>query len=322
MYPAQYLSRLWLAHIRLSLSFPQPIATAIGFSPTLRPVASVPQGTLSIAARSHLVRRHDPGHWCNIRASAPSTGALMKVPPIIPGHIAIVMDGNGRWAKKRNRPRSMGHQAGLKSLRKTIQQCARLGIKTLTVFAFSSENWNRPDGEVSRLMELFLRALDKEVNELHEHGVCLRFVGDLMAFKPAIQTKMAAAQKLTAGNHQMVANIAVNYGGRWDITQAATRLAEVISDGSLSPGQVDEAQFAQFLALADSPDPDLFIRTGGEMRISNFLLWQSAYTEFYFTPVLWPDFDEQELDRAIAVYQSRERRFGRTSEQVKGTVHA
>ena len=246
----------------------------------------------------------------------------MKVPPPTPGHIAIVMDGNGRWAKKRNRPRTMGHQAGIKALRKSIQHCVRLGINTLTVFAFSSENWNRPVGEISRLMELLLRALDKEVDELHKNGICLRFIGDLTAFKPAIQTKMSEAQILTAGNRQLVTNIAVNYGGRWDITQASKRMAKAVSEGGLSPEQVDEARFAQYLALADSPDPDLFIRTGGEMRISNFLLWQSAYTEFYFTPVLWPDFDEQALDQAIAAYQARERRFGRTSDQVTGTVNA
>ncbi|MDX2427837.1 MAG: polyprenyl diphosphate synthase [Xanthomonadales bacterium] len=246
----------------------------------------------------------------------------MKVPPPTPGHIAIVMDGNGRWAKKRNRPRTMGHQAGIKSLRKSIQHCVRLGINTLTVFAFSSENWKRPDGEISRLMELFLRALDKEVDKLHKNGVCLRFIGDLSAFKPAIQTKMSEAQILTAGNRQLVANIAVNYGGRWDITQASKRLAKAVSGGGLSPEQVDEAQFAQYLALADSPDPDLLIRTGGEMRISNFLLWQSAYTELYFTPILWPDFDERALDQAVAAYQARERRFGRTSDQVKDPVSA
>ena len=246
----------------------------------------------------------------------------MTAPPTIPGHIAIVMDGNGRWAKKRNRPRSFGHQAGLKALRKTIRYCVRLGVKTLTVFAFSSENWKRPEGEVSRLMEIFLRALDKEVNELHENGICLRFVGDLKAFKPVIQTKMSEAQTLTAGNQRLIANIAVNYGGRWDITQAATRMAKVLSEGSLSFEEVDEPRFAHFLALAESPDPDLFIRTGGEMRISNFLLWQSAYTELYFTPVLWPDFDDQSLDQAIAAYQSRERRFGRTSDQVKDPVSA
>jgi len=246
----------------------------------------------------------------------------MTVPPTIPGHIAIVMDGNGRWARKRNRPRKMGHQAGLKALRETIHHCMRLGVSTLTVFAFSSENWNRPRGEVSRLMEIFLRALDKEVDELNKNDVCLRFVGDLSAFQPAIQTKMSEAQRLTFDNSRLVANIAVNYGGRWDITQAAKRMAKAVSEGSISLEEVDETQFAHFLAIAGSPDPDLFIRTGGEMRISNFLLWQSAYTEFYFTPVLWPDFNGQTLDMAITDFQSRERRFGRTSEQVKGTVNA
>jgi undecaprenyl diphosphate synthase len=240
----------------------------------------------------------------------------------IPGHIAIVMDGNGRWAKKRNRPRSMGHQAGLKALRATIERCVALGVGTLTVFAFSSENWNRPAGEVSRLMELFLRALDKEASELHENGICLRFVGDKTAFKPVIQKKMLEAEELTAGNSQLTANIAVNYGGRWDITQAAIKMAKSVADGRLSSDDLDETKLAQFLSLADSPDPDLFIRTGGEMRISNFLLWQSAYTEFYFSEVLWPDFDQRELDQAITAFQSRERRFGRTSEQVRSTLSA
>lgn len=232
------------------------------------------------------------------------------------------MDGNGRWAKKRNRPRSMGHQAGLKALKKAIRHCVKLGVKTLTVFAFSSENWNRPEGEVSRLMEIFLKALDKEVDKLNNNGICLRFIGDLTAFKPVIQGKVAKAEALTAGNNALVANIAVNYGGRWDIAQASRRMAKAVSDGSLSLADVDEPKFASFLALAKSPDPDLFIRTGGEMRISNFLLWQSAYTEFYFSPVLWPDFDDQTMDHAIAAFQLRERRFGRTGDQVKGTVNA
>ncbi|MGA9573434.1 MAG: isoprenyl transferase [Lysobacterales bacterium] len=240
----------------------------------------------------------------------------------IPGHIAIIMDGNGRWAKKRKRPRSFGHQAGLKALRTTIRHCVRLGVKTLTVFAFSSENWKRPAGEVSRLMEIFLNALNKEIEELHQNGVCVRFAGDLTAFKPAIQTKMHEAQTLTAGNQRLVANVTVNYGGRWDITQAGKRLAKAVVEGSLSVEEIDEAKFEQYLAMARSPDPDLLIRTGGEMRISNFLLWQSAYTEMYFTPVLWPDFDEESLDQAIATFQSRERRFGRTGDQVKGTIDA
>jgi len=246
----------------------------------------------------------------------------MTAKPAIPGHIAIVMDGNGRWAKKRKRPRSMGHQAGLKALRATIEQCGRLGVATLTVFAFSSENWKRPAGEISRLMELFLKALDKEVNELHENSICLRFIGDKTALKPAIQTKMLAAENLTADNERLLVNIAINYGGRWDISQAAAKLAEAVSAGNLSADQVDESRFASFLALADSPDPDLFIRTGGEMRISNFLLWQVAYTEIYFTDVLWPDFDSSELDRAVTAFQSRERRFGQTSEQLRSATGA
>ena len=216
----------------------------------------------------------------------------------------------------------MGHQAGQKALRATIENCLRLGVETLTVFAFSSENWNRPAGEISRLMGIFLRALDKEVSELHDNHICLRFIGDKTAFSTAIQAKMLKADTLTAGNTRLVANIAVNYGGRWDIIQAAKQMATSAANGDLSIDDADESQFAQFLALADSPDPDLFIRTGGEMRISNFLLWQSAYTEFYFTDVLWPDLDNDVLDQAIAAFQSRERRFGRTSEQVRSAAGA
>lgn len=242
--------------------------------------------------------------------------------PEIPGHIAIVMDGNGRWAKKRNRPRTMGHQAGLKALRAVIEHCVQLGVDTLTVFAFSSENWNRPAGEVSRLMEIFLRALDKETKVLHENGICLRFIGDKTAFKPNIQTKMSDAERLTRANARMVVNIAVNYGGRWDITQAAKQIAEAVAQGRMSAGSIDEPEFSKYLAVSNSSDPDLFIRTGGEMRISNFLLWQLAYTEFFFTPVLWPDFDNHTIDEAITAYQSRERRFGRTSDQLKGAARA
>jgi undecaprenyl diphosphate synthase len=246
----------------------------------------------------------------------------MTAEKTLPGHIAIVMDGNGRWAKKRKRPRSMGHQAGQKALRAIIEQCVNLGIGTLTVFAFSSENWNRPANEVSRLMELFLKALNKEVTELHQNGVCLRFIGDKTAFSSAIQSRMSAAESLTRDNRRLVANIAVNYGGRWDITQAAAKLASALNKGKLSVDQLDESQLAGFLALADSPDPDLFIRTGGEMRISNFLLWQAAYTELYFTDVLWPDFDAAELDRAVLAFHSRERRYGHTSEQLRGIAGA
>lgn len=240
----------------------------------------------------------------------------------MPAHIAIVMDGNGRWAKKKKRPRSMGHQAGQKAMRAIIEQCVKRGVETLTVFAFSSENWNRPANEVSRLMEIFLKALDKEVSELHDNGICLRFIGDKTAFSSAIQTRMLAAETLTHDNQRMVVNIAVNYGGRWDITQAAAKLARAVKEGSLAVDETRESTFSGFLALADSPDPDLFIRTGGEMRISNFLLWQAAYTEFYFTDVLWPDFDAAELDRAITTFQSRERRFGRTGDQKRSAADA
>ena len=216
----------------------------------------------------------------------------------------------------------MGHQAGKKALKACIETCVALAIPTLTVFAFSSENWNRPAGEVSRLMDLFLKALDKEALELHEHGVRLRFIGDKTAFKAKLQTKMADAEALTMGNQRMTVNVAVNYGGRWDITQAATRMAADMAARGQPPTDISEAQFSSYLALADSPDPDLFIRTGGEMRISNFLLWQAAYTEFFFTPVLWPDFDEGTLRQAIASFQGRERRFGQTSEQLSDRASA
>jgi undecaprenyl diphosphate synthase len=240
----------------------------------------------------------------------------------LPKHIAIVMDGNGRWAEKRKRPRSMGHQAGLRSLRKTVEHCVRTGIPNLTVFAFSSENWNRPKNEVSRLMDLFMRALDKEVAALHENGVRVFFIGDRSAFQQELQERMESAELLTRTNDRMSLNVAVNYGGRWDIVQAARQLAVAVQEERLRPDDIDEQAFSAAMASGDTPDPDLFIRTGGEMRISNFLLWQSAYSEFYFTPVLWPDFDDAELDRAIAAYRSRERRYGLTGEQVKSRANA
>jgi len=235
----------------------------------------------------------------------------------IPAHIAIVMDGNGRWAQKKNRPRTFGHQAGVKALRKVVEHCGRVGVRELTVFAFSSENWNRPEKEVSRLMELFMRALDRETRELHENNVRVRFVGNLSAFAPELQKKIERAHALTAHNERMTLNVAANYGGRWDIVQAARKIAEELASGLIGPDQIDEDLYAGKLALAGSGDPDLFIRTGGEMRISNFLLWQSAYTEFWFTPVLWPDFGPEVLDSAISAYQSRERRFGLTAEQIR-----
>lgn len=227
------------------------------------------------------------------------------------------MDGNGRWAEKRNRPRSFGHQAGLKALRKIVEHSGKRGVKELTVFAFSSENWNRPKKEVSRLMELFMRALDRESKELHENGVRIRFIGDLTAFTPEMQRKMNHAMALTAGNTRQTLNVAANYGGRWDIVNAARKAASAVASGQISPQQVDEEFFTGQLAMADSSDPDFLIRTGGEMRISNFLLWQSAYTELYFSEVLWPDFSPEVLDQAISTFQSRERRFGLTGEQIR-----
>lgn len=241
----------------------------------------------------------------------------MTKPPQIPAHIAIVMDGNGRWAARRSRPRTMGHQAGLKALRSIVEHCGRLGVAELTVFAFSSENWGRPEQEVSRLMDLFMRALDKEARELHENGVRIRFIGDTGAFSTGLQKKMNQAIKLTRDNSRMTLNVAVNYGGRWDIVRATRKLAESVARGLIRPEDINEERITEQTCLGSGRDPDLFIRTGGEMRISNFLLWQSAYTEFYFTPVLWPDFNPDELDKAIDAYQSRERRFGLTGEQVR-----
>ena len=232
--------------------------------------------------------------------------------PELPHHIAIVMDGNGRWAEQRKRPRTMGHQAGLRALRGTVEHCVRTGIDVLTVFAFSSENWERPQREVARLMDLFMRALDKEVSLLHENGVRVCFIGAREAFQPELQERMRQAEKLTAGN----------VGGRWDVVQATRKLAAAAARGDLAADDIDHDLFDAALSTHRCKDPDLFIRTGGEMRISNFLLWQSAYTEFYFTPTLWPDFDAAELDRAIAAFQSRERRFGKTGSQVKGRASA
>lgn len=240
----------------------------------------------------------------------------------LPGHVAIVMDGNGRWAEARKLTRTMGHQAGLRALRRTCKHGAKIGIRTLTVFAFSSENWNRPRSEVSRLMDLFMNALDKEVKVLHEHGVRMRFIGDKQAFDPELQRRMQAAEALTSGNQRTALNVAVNYGGRWDIVNAARSLAARAAAGQLDPAAIDESLFAGALAMPDTPDPDLFIRTGGELRISNFLLWQSAYTEFYFTDLLWPDFGARELDRAIEAYRQRERRFGLTGAQARDQAHA
>ena len=234
----------------------------------------------------------------------------------VPRHIAIVMDGNGRWARARHRPRSFGHNAGRRAVREVIEACLREGVPVLTLFAFSSENWQRPQDEVSALMNLFVRALDKEVEELHGHGVRLRFIGDLDSFDEPLRQRMRAATDRTAGNAALQLNIAVSYGGRWDIVQACRHAAGAVARGELRADEIDESRLGQWMSLAELPPLDLFIRTGGERRISNFLLWQVAYAELYFTDTLWPDFDQACLREAIADYASRERRYGRTSAQL------
>ena len=237
-----------------------------------------------------------------------------------PRHIAIVMDGNGRWAKARHRPRSFGHRAGQKAVRSTIEFCLRRGIAALTLFAFSSENWQRPKDEVGALMELFLKALDREVNELHGYGVRIRFIGELSAFAPALRERMHAAMAKTSGNEKLALNIAVNYGGRWDIANAAKQAALALQNGEIALDALDEKTIARYFCLADLPPVDLFIRTGGERRISNFLLWQTAYSELYFSDVLWPDFDHACLEQALQEFARRERRYGKTSAQVAKTA--
>ena len=237
----------------------------------------------------------------------------------VPRHIAIVMDGNGRWAKQRHRPRSFGHNAGRKAVREVIEACLREGVQALTLFAFSSENWQRPQDEVGALMSLFVRALDKEVDELHSHGVRLRFIGELTAFEDSLRQRMQAAMTHTANNNALQVNVAVSYGGRWDIVQASRQAAAAVIRGELRVEDIDESHLDQWMSLAELPPLDLFIRTGGECRISNFLLWQVAYAELYFTDTLWPDFDQTCLRQAIEDYARRERRYGRTGEQVTAT---
>ncbi len=226
----------------------------------------------------------------------------------VPGHVAIIMDGNGRWARRRHRPRHAGHQAGVKSTRAVIEAAVRHGVHALTLFAFSSENWRRPPTEVSRLMELFVSTLGAEVQKLHENGVRLIFIGDRAAFSAKLQREMEKAMTLTADNTRLDLNVAVNYGGRWEIVNAARELARRVAAGELSPDAIDEEALAAY--LADMPEPDLFIRTGGDQRLSNFLLWHLAYTELYFTDTLWPDFGAADFDAALAAYARRERRFG------------
>ena len=231
----------------------------------------------------------------------------------MPKHVAIIMDGNGRWAKKRFLPRFAGHRRGVETVRATVTYCLEQGIGFLTLFAFSSENWRRPEEEVSLLMQLFVRALQQEVDKLDQNGVRLRVIGDLSRFDPELRSLIAHSEAKTAHNVKLTLTIAANYGGRWDIMQATNRMAAAHPERH---GQWSESDLTPFLAMSYAPEPDLFIRTGGEKRISNFLLWQSAYTELYFTDTLWPEFDSAAFDLAITSYQQRERRFGRTSEQL------
>jgi undecaprenyl diphosphate synthase len=227
------------------------------------------------------------------------------------------MDGNGRWAEAHGVPRAAGHRAGLKPTRMSIQECARRGIEALTLFAFSSENWNRPPEEVSSLMTLFVDSLDREIDELHANRVRVRFIGDRKLLSVRLQARIAGAEQRTAANDGLKLQIAMSYGGRWDIIQAAQELARQCSSGAIRPEEIDDARFSSVLALAGVPDADLIIRTGGEQRISNFLLWHAAYAEFYFSAVLWPEFDLTELEAALAFFNSRERRFGLTQEQME-----
>ncbi len=240
----------------------------------------------------------------------------------LPRHVAITMDGNGRWATAHGVPRAAGHRAGLKPTRMAIQECARRGIEALTLFAFSSENWNRPPEEVSSLMMLFVDSLDREIDELHANRVRVRFIGDRRLLAVRLQSRIAAAEERTRANDGLKLQIAMSYGGRWDIVQAAQQLAQQCSSGSIRSVDIDEARFAGALQLADLPDADLMIRTGGEQRISNFLLWHGAYAELYFTPVLWPEFGIADFEAALAFFNSRERRFGLTGQQLSGLAGA
>jgi len=250
------------------------------------------------------------------RIFASSTREVPEVPDV-PRHVAIIMDGNGRWAKQRLLPRVAGHRKGVEAVRATVRASIERGVQYLTLFAFSSENWRRPADEVTILMELFLRALEQEVAKLHNNAIRFRVVGDLSRFDKRIRDLVTAGEVLTARNTKLTLTVAANYGGRWDIAQAA-RAYFAAHPGALDPARpVEPEALEPYLAMAYAPEPDLFIRTGGEERISNFLLWQLAYTELYFTDMLWPDFDGAALDRAIASYRTRERRFGRTSEQLQ-----
>ena len=241
---------------------------------------------------------------------------------VLPHHIAIIMDGNGRWAKQRHLPRVAGHKAGLEAARQIVEACAKKKIEVLTLFVFSSENWRRPQEEVSYLMHLFITMLQRDAKKLHEQNVQLRVIGDLGRFDQKLQKQIAKAEKLTAKNTGLKLLLAANYGGQWDVTEAMRQIAVEVEKGSITAKDISSDLIKQKLSFADLPDPDLFIRTSGEMRISNFLLWQLAYTELYFTDVFWPDFSVEELEKALSFFTNRERRFGYISEQLKEVKHA
>ncbi len=241
----------------------------------------------------------------------------MKPATGLPQHIAVIMDGNGRWAKKRFLPRVAGHRAGVDAARRIVRNCAKRGIKVLTLFAFSSENWRRPADEVNHLMELFMSGLEREAPDMHKNHIRLRFIGDRARFNANLVAKIQEVENLTANNTGMTLLIAADYGGQWDITQSVKKIAADVAAGNIQVADITPEQIAARLSFADLPDPDLFIRTSGEMRISNFLLWQLAYAELFFTEVLWPDFGDAELDEALAQFSKRERRYGYSSEQLQ-----
>lgn len=234
----------------------------------------------------------------------------------MPRHVAIIMDGNGRWANNKNKPRHSGHRAGVKSVRSSVETAAERGVEYLTLFAFSSENWSRPEAEVSSLMSLFVEALRREVDELHRNNVKLKFVGALDELNAGLRDKITQSELKTADNTGLFLTVAIAYGGRWDIIEASKAIARRITDGSLQIDDINDAEFAAELQLSDVPDPDLLIRTGGEQRISNFLLWNLAYAELWFTDILWPEFDAAAFDQALSYYAGKQRRFGHTGEQV------
>jgi len=271
---------------------------------------------------AHRIPRDVPAEAAAAPAVEPSFAeAQDRMTNAMPRHVAMIMDGNGRWARQRGRPRASGHQAGFRATREIVEACGHRGIEALTLFAFSSENWRRPETEVGLLMDLFLRALNSEVDKLGDNNVRIRFIGDLTAFQPRLQREMQNAEVQTAENTGLRLAVAVNYGGRWDIVNAARSLAHDVADGKIAPDDIDIEAFSARVTLADVPEPDLFIRTGGEKRISNYLLWHLAYTELYFTDVLWPDFDNDELGRSLDFYAGRQRRFGRTGDQLS-SAHA